>query len=202
MDQEEKSTQDEILDQLILEVNELKKREVTLPDYMPNLKALRDLITEQLPHYRNVVDDLRQVISEHNLSYPAKEIQAHLAVLKTRLDSVPEAIPVKHEHRFDLKSKGWIISGMILLIVTAVATGLAGYLINKNSGYYATTLKYRLAKQVVPRVTGWIDSVYQKDTKGFEDRLNDMERGDTVKVMNVQPERKFKVKGKRKRKRD
>lgn len=201
MEQEEKSTQEEILDQLILEVNELKKREVTMPDYSKNFQALQDLLNEQLPHYRNVVDDLRQVVNKHNLSYPAKEIQAHLAVLKTRVESLPDVIPVKHEHRFDLKSKGWIISGMILLIVTAVATGLAGHLINKNSGYYGTTLKYRLAKQVAPRVAGWIDSVYVKDRRGFEERLEQMEAGDTVSVAKVKPEKKPSVKKKRRRKR-
>jgi hypothetical protein len=201
MDQEEKSTQEEILDQLILEVNELKKREVNMPDYTKNFQALQDLLTEQLPHYRNVVDDPRQVVSEHNLSYPAKEIQAHLAAMKTRVESLPEMIPVRHEHRFDLKSKGWIISGMILLIVTAVATGLAGYLISKNSRYYATTLKYRLAKQVAPRVTGWIDSIFIKDPKGFEERLEQMEIGDMVSVAKVKPEKKPKVKSRRKRKR-
>ena len=44
-----KSTNEEIIDQLVIKVNALEKREIKLPDYTPNFEDLKIWLANHLP---------------------------------------------------------------------------------------------------------------------------------------------------------
>jgi hypothetical protein len=170
----EKSTNEEIIDQLVIKVNALEKREIKLPDYTPNFDDLKKWLADHLPD---------------NLEYPATKIQAQLDEVKTIVESIPKIIPVKHSHYFDPKSKGWVIAGVILLIVTAISTGLNAHLWMENNRLQANDIKFRMLRQVYPVQANWAEQHYfnNPDTAESETiRLENeaKERSEAVDIAN------------------
>jgi hypothetical protein len=113
-----------------------------------------------LLRYNKESVELKAIISQLNVSYPAEQIQNKIAEVKSILEAIRKSLPVKVKHQFDFKTKGWIIAGMILLIVTAITTWLSGHLWAENNRLHAVNIKYRLVRQVDSVGTKWADSVY------------------------------------------
>jgi len=182
----EKSTNEEIIDQLVIKVNALEKREIKLPDYTPNFEDLKKWLADHLT-----------TVSQHNLEYPATKIQAQLDEVKTIIESIPKIIPVKHSHYFDPKSKGWVIAGVILLVVTAVSTGLNAHLWVENNRLQANDIKFRMIRQTYPIQANWAEQHYfnnpdtaENETIRLENEAE--ERSEAVDIAN-QKEREAKA---------
>ena len=185
----EKSTNEEIIDQLVIKVNTLEKREIKLPDYTPNFEELKEWLSDHLPDYNKPIEDLKITVCQHNLEYPATKIQAQLDKVKTIVENIPKIIPVKHSHYFDPKSKGWVIAGVILLIVTAISTGLNAHLWVENNRLQANDIKFRMLRQVYPVQANWAEQHYfnNPDTAESETiRLENeaKERSEAVDIAN------------------
>jgi hypothetical protein len=193
----EKSTNEEIMDQLVIKVNALEKREIKLPDYTPNFEDLKKWLTDHLPDYNKPIEELNTTVSQHNLKCPETKIQALLDEVKTIVESVPKIIPVKHSHYFDAKSKGWIIAGVILLIVTAISTGLNAHLWVENNRLQANDIKFRMIRQVYPAQANWAEQHYYNNPDTTENetiRLENEaeERSEAIDIAN-QKEREAKA---------
>jgi hypothetical protein len=193
----EKSTNEEIIDQLVIKVNLLEKREIKLPDYIPNFEDLKKWLIEHLPDYNKPIEELKTIVSQHNLEYPATKIQAQLDEVKTIVESIPKIIPVKHSHYFDPKSKGWVIAGVILLIVTAISTGLNAHLWVENNRLQANDMKYRMLRQAYPVQANWAEQHYfnnpdtaENETIRLENEAE--ERSEAIDIAN-QKEREAKA---------
>ena len=171
----ERNTNDEIIEQLVIKVNELDKRKVDSLDYTPQFEALKILIQEQIPDYTKPLEELERLVIQHNLSYPSGEIQNQIIELKGIVAKIPKGIPVKHEHYFDPKSKGWVMAGVTLLIVVAITTGLSAHLYLENLHLEATDIMFRVAKQAYPEITREIEDRYAKDPEKMEAKLIELE---------------------------
>lgn len=171
----EKNTNDEILDQLIKKVNELDKRKAELPDFAQELESLKKWIQEQMPAYSRSIKELERIVVQYNLNNPTQQIQKPLDEVKVILSKVPKNIPVKHYHYFDTKSKGWIIAGMILLIVLAISTGWSGHLFVQNLRVEANDIKFRVVRQAFPEIANEIEDGYAKNPEGMEVKLIELE---------------------------
>ena len=172
---------EEIIDNLIKKTSELEKREIKYPDYMPQFEALKI------------------AIGQLNFSYPAEQIQNTITGATVILDGIQNALPVKIRHQFDFRTKGWIIAGMILLIVIAICTGLCGYLWTENNRLHAVDVKYRLLHQVSENNTEWADSVYKGDPEKTEKTVTQMERGQLQSIKTVKVQKPLAVKRIKKR---
>jgi hypothetical protein len=135
------------------------KRKIKTTDYTPHFEALKTLV-EQL-----------------KINYPAEQIKNTIAESKGILEAIRKALPVKVKHQFEFKTKGWIIAGMILLIVTAISTGLCGHLWDENNRLQAIDIKYRLLQQVDTSSTKWADSIYTSNPAGAEKTVVKLESG-------------------------
>jgi hypothetical protein len=166
----EKSTNEEIIDQLVIKVEALEKRGIKLPDYTPNFEDLKIWLADHLA-----------TVSQHNLEYPATKIQAQLDEVKTIVENIPKIIPVKHSHYFDPKSKGWIIAGVILLIVTAISTGLNAHLWVENTRLQANDIKFRMLRQAYPVQANWAEQHYFNNP--------DTAESETIRLENEAEER-------------
>lgn len=193
----EKSTNDEIIDQLVIKVNALEKQEIKLPDYRPNFEDLKNWLADHFPDYNKPIVELKAIVNQHNLAYPATKIQAQLDEVKIIVENVPKIIPVKHSHYFDPKSKGWIISGVILLIVTAISTGLNAHLWVENNRLQANDIKFRMLRQAYPVQANWAEQHYfnspdtaESETIRLENEAE--ERSEAVDIAN-QKEREAKA---------
>ena len=142
----ERNTNDEIIEQLIKKVNELDKRKVDVPDYIPQFEGLKIWIQQQMPDYNKSLHELERLMMQRNLSDACREIEMQMAELKGIVAKIPKDIPVKHWHYFDPKSKGWVIAGVTLLIIVAITTGLSVHLLVENRRIAASDIMFRVAR--------------------------------------------------------
>ena len=181
---------DELMDSIVKKVTEIDKREIKITDYTPHFEALKQIFEVFLNKYNKESEALKTVMGQLNISYPAEQIKNTIAESKGILDAIRKALPVKVKHQFDFKTKAWIIAGMILLIVTAISTGLCGHLWAENNRLQAIDIKYRLLRQVDTSSTKWADSIYtnnpheaektvirMENAKITKDKANDIQNG-------------------------
>jgi len=185
---------DELIDSLVKKVTEIDKREIKITDYTPHFEALKQIFEVFLLKYNKESEALKTVVGQLNISYPAEQIKNTTAESKGILEAIRKALPLKVKHQFDFKTKGWIIAGMILLIVTAISTGVCGHLWAENNRLQAVDIKYRLLKQVDTSSTKWADSIYtsnpdeaektvirMENTKITKDKADDKQNGNRGK---------------------
>ncbi|UKJ07366.1 hypothetical protein [Solitalea lacus] len=167
----EKNTNDEILEQLIKKVNELDKRKTDFPDYASEFEALKNSIQEQA----QPIKELERIVTHHNFNYPAIQIQHQIEEVKTMVSKMPKIIPVKHLHSFDPRSKGWILSGVFILIVVAISTGLCAHLFIENGRLSANDIKFRMLRQIQPEYANSVEESYYKNPEAMEVKVIQLE---------------------------
>lgn len=168
---------DELMDSIVKKVTEIDKREIKITDYTPHFEALKQIFEVFLLKYNKESEELKAVVGQLNISYPAGQIQNTLTESKGILEAIRKILPVKVKHQFDFKTKGWIIAAMMLLIVTAISTGLCGHLWAENNRLHAVDIKYRLLRQVDTSSTKWADSIYTSNPDEAEKTVIRMESG-------------------------
>lgn len=159
---------EEIIDNLVLQVNALEKREVKVPDYDERFSALESLIIKLLPNQEELTETLKAEINRHNLAYPAQQIQSQIDVLRNEVACISKVIPVKNHHHLDVKTKPFIITGALLLIFVALNAGLNIYLWVANSRLEAGDIKFRMTRQMYPVQANEADAEYARDPTAME----------------------------------
>lgn len=144
---------EEVLQRTLNKVQELENRKIELPE---------------IPDYTSHFGELKESIARHNLAYPAVKIQTQILELKKNIDAIPKRIPIQHYYHFTDRSKGSIIAGMILLIVCAISVGITISMWKENRKLNENSVKYRMMRQVYPKVTRWVDSTYYKNPGAVE----------------------------------
>jgi hypothetical protein len=191
MDNSEKNITEEIIDQLIIKVSELEKREFTVPDYTPQFEALQHSYEAGIERHDKEVEEFKAVLGQLKVNYPAEQIKNNLTDVKGILATIQKSLPIKHKHQFDFKTKEWIISGMILLIVAAICTGLSAHLWVENTTLKAVSTKYRMIRQVYPYATNWADSVYTKSPADAEAATTKLENGVVKETKATKPHKRI-----------
>jgi hypothetical protein len=165
--------QDEIIDNLIKKITEQEKREPKTTDFTLHFEALQKIFELFLVRYNKESISLFEAVSKLNIDYPAEQIQKTLAELKTILEAIKKELPIKVKHQLDTKTKGWVIS----LIVIAISLILNGYLWTENTRLQAVDIKYRLLNQLASPDTQLADSVYTTDPDKAEKMVNELANG-------------------------
>ncbi|HXS36945.1 MAG TPA: hypothetical protein VN721_09600 [Flavipsychrobacter sp.] len=147
---------EEVLQQLIQRINAIDEKLNKLADVKPPEQVNTD--TKQL---QNELKEIRQDFNQlaENILFPVKQLNEKVA-------GIPKRMPVEHHHHFNVRSKGFIIGAVILLIVTAGSLGLSLSLYSENSLLHENALKYRMIRLVYPAASIWADSTYNRDPKG------------------------------------
>jgi hypothetical protein len=191
MDNSEKNITEEIIDQLIIKVGELEKREFTVPDYTPQFEALQHSYEIGMLRHDKEVEEFKVSLGQLKVKYPAEQIQNNLTDITGILATIQKLLPIRHKHQFDFKTKGWLISGMILLIVAAICTGLSAHLWLENTTLKAVSTKYRMIRQVYPYATSWADSVYTKSPADAEAATTKLENGVVKETKTTKPHKRI-----------
>ena len=158
-----KNINEEIINNLVIQVNALEKREVKLPDYNERFGAIERLILQSISDQEKLMEELKAEINQHNLAYPAQQIQAQINDLRKEVACIPKVIPVKNHHHLDVKTGPFIIAGTLLLIFVALSAGLNIYLWTANSRFKANDIKFRMTRQMYPVQANEADSEYTRD---------------------------------------
>jgi hypothetical protein len=168
----------ELIDSLIKKITENEKKEVKTTDYSLHFEAIQKIFEVFLVRYNKESAELIAAIGKLDINDPAEKLKQVLTDIKPILAEIKKLLPVKVSHYFDPKTKGWIIAGMILLIVTAISTGLCGHLWVENNRLQAVDIKYRLIQQIDTVGTKWADSLYNSDPDKAMKTLGRLESGE------------------------
>jgi hypothetical protein len=185
---------EEIVDSLIKKINELEKREEKNTDYTLHFEVLQKIFETFLLKYNEESGELKTAISRLNISYPTEQIQNTLRELKAILEAIQKSLPVKVRHQLDPKTKGLVICGVILLIVTAISVGLCGHFWAEDNRLQSVDIKYRLVRQVDSISTKWADSVYASNPDKAEKTVNKLESGQIELTETSKTQKKLTVK--------
>ena len=147
---------EELLQQLInrfqiLESKVTKPTEqstIKAPDYSQELKKLG----EELARFKHTFERLPEHILKQIDNLNTKFTQ-------TRQVSTTQ----QHHHHFDLRSEGFIIAAIILLLFSALSAGLSLSLWSENKLFHRQSLEYRMIRVAYPGVAVWADNTYYRD---------------------------------------
>ncbi|MXV14015.1 hypothetical protein [Hufsiella ginkgonis] len=146
-----------VVHQTVVKLTELEGRKIELPEIL-------------IPDYTEQFKELKNITTQNNLAYHATQIQAQILELKKQAASLPKVIPVRHHHHIDDKSKGFLISAAIILLVCAISVGVAVAMWKENYQMNENSVKFRMIRQTKPSVAYWADTTYFRDRE-FMDEL-------------------------------
>ena len=120
----------------------------------------------------NVASEIKAILKQ----YPSGHLlESKLSTIQKRIESIPTTLQVRNHHHFDLRSKGFIISAVVLLIVTALSVAVSISSYRETSRIRKSDLKFRIARQLSPGLTARADSIYYKDPDQAEFKTRKLE---------------------------
>jgi len=128
------------------------------------------------PECSSQFEELKALLKRHDLSVQALQIYALIAAIQETVTKLPKVLPVRHHHHFEEKSRGFLIGGIVCLMVTAISAGLCLSLYRENSRLQENDMKYRMIRQAYPKAVHWADSAYNQNP---EEAKNWLENGET-----------------------
>lgn len=114
----------------------------------------------QAPDCRSQFEELKALLKRHDLSVQALQIYALIASIQETVTKLPKVLPVRHHHHFEDRSRGFLIGGIVCLVVNAISAGLCFSLYRENSRLQENNMKYRMIRQAHPETAQWADSAY------------------------------------------
>jgi hypothetical protein len=167
-----------------LEKKEIKFPEIHIPDYSKEFEELKSHITRVLKQSdKSELEELKAHISEvlkqpDSIGFIAETI-GRLERLDGLAKQLPElVIPVRHHHHFENKSKWWLTAGIVLLLITSIASELCYSLYRENHRLHDNDVKFRMIRQRYPIATRWADSTFYRDPKEVEKVTEKLEAQD------------------------
>ena len=114
----------------------------------------------------------QQVIATQNLMLIS---EASIKKQETLFRNFPKEMQVKLLHRFEDKTKGFIIGGLILFALLAVITGVCFYLWSDNGKMKDNDIKFRMVQQIAPDIAYQVDTLYCSNPEGMENKTKQLE---------------------------
>ncbi|WP_276496856.1 hypothetical protein [Pontibacter litorisediminis] len=128
-------------------------------------RQLRELeatqASSQQPDHSAALAEIRDLLRKAPPPEDFEALTAQLGAVQHTLSAIPRALPVEHHHHMEDSARWFIIGGLVLLLITALATGLCFSLYRENSRLEGRDVQYRLLGLYYPEATHWADSVYR-----------------------------------------
>ena len=112
------------------------------------------------------------LIATQNLAVIFQEI---IQRQETAFKDFPNEMKIKLLHRFEDKTKGFIIGGLILFTLSAILTGICLHLWNDNGKMKDNDTKFRMVRQISPNIAYRADTLYHSDPEGMEKKTQQLE---------------------------
>lgn len=144
-------------------------------DYTGQLDELRELIIKNAEQDKtaSLQEEIgQQVIATQNLMLSS---EASIKKQEILFKSFPKKMQVKILHRFEDKSKGFIIGGLMLFTISAVLTGICLHLWSDNGKMKDHDVKFRMVRQIAPSIALRADTLYDSDPSGMEKKTKQLE---------------------------
>jgi hypothetical protein len=154
---------------------EILAKLMDIKDYSGQLDELKELIIKIAEQGKTapIQEEIsQQVIATQNLMLTS---EASIKEQETLFRNFSKEMQVKLIHRFEDKTKGFIIGGLVLFALSAVLTGICFYLWSDNEKMKDNDIKFRMVQQIAPDVAYRADTLYYPDPKGMERKTKQLE---------------------------
>ena len=144
-------------------------------DYSGQLNELKELIIKIAEQDKTAPlqeEISKQVIATQNLMLTS---EASIKKQETLFRNFPKEMQVKLLHRFEDKTKGFIIGSIILLILSEAMTGICLHLWSDNGKMKDNDEKFRMIRQMAPNIAYKADTLYYPDPEGMEKKIKQLE---------------------------
>lgn len=148
---------------------------IEVKDYSGQLDELKELIIKIAEHDKTAPirhEVGQQVMAIENLMLT---IKASIKQQETIFKDFPKQMEVRQLHRFEDKTKGFVIGGLVLFALSAVSTGICFYLWNDNGKMRDNDVKFRMVRQMSPTVANRAGTLYYSDPEGMEKKTKQLE---------------------------
>ena len=142
--------QEEVLQLMLTKLQVLETRKIEFPEI-------------RIPDYSNQLEILKKELLRVNHSYPVEKIDEQIEKMKNLSNGLPEVIKVRRYHHFEDKSNGFIIGAVVLLVVCAMAIGIAVSMWKENGRLNENSVKFRIIRQGHPNIAYWADTTFHRD---------------------------------------
>ena len=147
--------QEEVLQLMLTKLQTLENRKIEFPEI-------------HIPNYSNQLEILKRDRLRVNHSYPVEKIDEQVTKIQNLTGRIPETTKVRHHHHFEDRSKGFIIGGVILLLVCAMAVGIAVSMWKENGRLDENSVKFRIIRQGHPNIAYWADTTYSREPEAMQ----------------------------------
>lgn len=114
----------------------------------------------------------QKVIATQNLMLSN---EASIKKQETLFNNFPKEMQVKLLHRFENKTKGFIIGGLVLFALSAVLIGICLYLWSDNGKMKDNDIKFRMVRQIAPNVAYQAETLYYPNPEGMQKKTKQLE---------------------------
>jgi len=98
--------------------------------------------------------------------------QVSMNELKKKIEQLPEAFKIRHQHHYEIKSKFYFTGAIIIFLVVAISLGSSISLIFSNSELKTESDKFKVIRGAYPDLAIEIDGQYLKDKENLIKNAN------------------------------
>jgi len=154
---------------------------------LENIEEIMDLLIGQIrsqeeklsviiEHQHSQADEAIAITMPDGEIIPSIEELNRFAVsmneLKKKIEQLPEAFKVKHQHHYEIKSKFYFTGAIIIFLVVAISLGSSISLIFSNSELKTESDKFKVIRGAYPELAIEIDRQYLKDKENLIKNAN------------------------------
>lgn len=118
---------------------------------------------------------MKTLVKQHNLAYSSLQIYAQINSFQKAISELPKVLPVAHHHYCMDKSKGILLGGIGLLLISALTVGLNFGLYRDNTRMKENGIKYWMIRQSFPNTAMWADSTFYSNPEAIENVVKKLE---------------------------
>lgn len=121
------------------------------------------IVGREIPNYEKPLSKILEVLDQQEHTKNIEKIIKQIQLLIKNASSVPDVIPVRHHHNFDLRSKPYFIGAAIVFITMAFSFGGLLFLGFDKKELIREAEKFRVVRGNDPLLALAIDSSYLLD---------------------------------------
>lgn len=150
----------------------IEGKEINFPeikDYDGHFDEIKSLLQKQAEEDKTL--PLQEKI--HQQAFATTTFKEAVERFSILVRDLPEEIRVLY--RFEDKTKGFVIGGIILLLLSSVSVGISFHLWSENGRLHDNDVKFRIVRQIQPNVAYRADTIYYRNPIEAEKKTKQLE---------------------------
>ncbi|MGY3053297.1 hypothetical protein ACVWYG_001495 [Pedobacter sp. UYEF25] len=128
------------------------------------------IVARQIPNYEKPLSKILEVLANEEHAKNVETISKQLQLLVKNASSVPNVIPVRHHHNFDLRSRPYFIGAAIVFVTMALSFGGLLFLGFRRQELRSEAEKFRVVRGSDLSLALAIDSLYLQNRESLMEK--------------------------------